>query len=214
MSEEQILMTPAAIAAAAKGDFGNFMVAATPGGIEAQEKRGQLEQAEKQTLPRRMMGCTREDFEKLGFKFGENVDGDGGIFVEAVFPTGWKKVPTDHSMWSKLVDVKGRERGSIFYKAAFYDLKAHVDLSPRFKVRDNCYDEGVGDKAKVFVEDACGKVTHAIGNLKNHNIPAIREDRKEWQKRYDAIQEAGKKIAAWLDKKYPKWREPLAYWED
>jgi hypothetical protein len=43
-------------------------------------------------------------------------------------PPGWKVVPTDHSMWSDLVDAKGEKRASIFYKAAFYDRDAFIRI--------------------------------------------------------------------------------------
>lgn len=102
----------------------NFMAAALPGGIEAQEKRGQLEQAKQQTLPLDIKD--RAAFEAVGFKFGKQIN---DLFQEATFPNGWKKVPTDHSMWSDIVDDKGVKRGAIFYKAAFYDERAHAYLS-------------------------------------------------------------------------------------
>jgi hypothetical protein len=38
-------------------------------------------------------------------------------------------VNSDHAMWSYLVDELGRERVSIFYKAAFYDRSAHMSLT-------------------------------------------------------------------------------------
>ena len=43
-------------------------------------------------------------------------------------PNGWKKQATDHSMWSELIDDKGKVRATIFYKAAFYDQRAFLNL--------------------------------------------------------------------------------------
>jgi hypothetical protein len=37
-------------------------------------------------------------------------------------------------MWSYILDDKGRERCAIFYKAAFYDRRAHLSISARYTV--------------------------------------------------------------------------------
>ena len=52
--KEKILESgnPAAIIALAQGDIENALIAATPGGIEAQEARGQQEFAANSTLPK------------------------------------------------------------------------------------------------------------------------------------------------------------------
>ena len=128
--KEKILESgnPAAIIALAQGDIENALIAATPGGIEAQEARGQQEFAANSTLPRSgnsWNSSCREQLEEMGIVFGEDVD---DLFVEVKLPEGWKKVPTDHSMWTDLVDEKGRKRASIFYKAAFYDMSAHISI--------------------------------------------------------------------------------------
>jgi hypothetical protein len=106
-------------------DAENFMFAAFPGGIEAQEKLGQIELENKQQIPREMLcGIEKKDLEELGFIL--SADFDDELFYDAKFPEGWKTEPTDHSMWSHIVDNKGKKRFAIFYKAAFYDRKAHI----------------------------------------------------------------------------------------
>jgi hypothetical protein len=119
-------ISPAAMIAALTGDLENAMIAATPGGIEAQEARGQKDFVANNTLPIKCNFCTREQLEEMGIVFGEPVD---DLFVEVQLPKGWKKVPTDHSMWSDLVDAEGHKRASIFYKAAFYDRDAFIGLA-------------------------------------------------------------------------------------
>ena len=94
--------------------------------IENQEAKGQSDEAARQTLPREILGGERADFEALGFVFHDNAD---DLFVHVIFPDGWKKVPTEHSMWTDIVDANGAVRGAIFYKAAFYDRRAHVSLN-------------------------------------------------------------------------------------
>lgn len=70
----------------------------------------------------------RETLETAGVKFGEVVEGDS-LFQYVELPVGWKKQGTDHDMWSSLHDENGKEVATIFYKAAFYDRRAHLGLS-------------------------------------------------------------------------------------
>ena len=63
----------------------------------------------------------------LGFTFGDP-DSSDPLFMPATLPPGWERKATDHSMGSVIVDTLGRERVSIFYKAAFYDRTANMHL--------------------------------------------------------------------------------------
>lgn len=74
---------------------------------------------------------TRKALEGWGFKFGDVCTGDP-MFIEVELPEGWERKPSEHSMWSYIVDDQGRERIGVFYKAAFYDRKAHTDVLRRF----------------------------------------------------------------------------------
>ncbi|MDP3917651.1 MAG: hypothetical protein Q8Q30_00550 [Candidatus Woesebacteria bacterium] len=91
--------------------------------IMDQESAGQQSFVSSDTLPTDLRG--KEVLEAEGVKFLGPVEGDD-IFQYVELPEGWKKVPTDHSMWSNLVDGAGRIWASIFYKAAFYDRSAHA----------------------------------------------------------------------------------------
>lgn len=129
-------MTPAALQAALSGNIENLIAATTPGGIEAQEKRGQIEQSFAETLPidGTRTEAERKAFEALGFKFkldrvAAQNQGRDQLFVGVEFPKGWRKKVTDHDMWTDIIDDKGVKRGSIFYKAAFYDRSAFVRLT-------------------------------------------------------------------------------------
>ncbi len=66
-------------------------------------------------------------FEALGFVFGDVV-ADDPLFRHATLPAGWKREGSDHAMWSYLVDETGSRRVAIFYKAAFYDRRAFMQL--------------------------------------------------------------------------------------
>jgi hypothetical protein len=118
-------ISPAVLMAALAGDLENAVIAATPGSIEAQEKRGQLDMVANQDFPLDIRGVTREQLEALGFVFGDHLD---DLFQSVTLPAGWKIEPTDHSMWSTILDSDGNERGSIFYKAAFYDRCAFASF--------------------------------------------------------------------------------------
>lgn len=94
--------------------------------IENQEKRGQTDFVNSTTLPKEFNTGTRSDLERRGVKFHEDYD---DLFVNVELPPGWKKEPTEHSMWSNLLDEKGNVVATIFYKAAFYDRSAFINVS-------------------------------------------------------------------------------------
>lgn len=107
------------------------------GSIEKMEAEGQKQLVESASLPIKINnhGADKErDHQAMvrwGIVFGKPEKGEK-LFVQATLPANWKKVPTDHSMWSHVVDDKGRERISIFYKAAFYDREAFMNVQPRY----------------------------------------------------------------------------------
>lgn len=187
-------MDPAALGALTRGDISNFVVASTPGGIAAQEARGQAVFCASEILPKRIQGNTRADLESIGFSFGDDHD---DIFVKATLPAGWSKRPSDHSMWSHIVDEKGRERAAIFYKAAFYDRSAHISLTPRFGYSG--YENG-SDKE------------HFRTVVKDGGV-AILELGERSSRDYDAGDELEKQAMAWLDQRYPEFQNPLKYWD-
>ena len=100
---------PAAIAALAQGDMENFLVAATSGGIEAQEAAGQAELCQDSLLANRARlplewdgehrdpGRGKRALEERGVIFGEPTD---EIFQRVILPDGWELKATEHSMWS------------------------------------------------------------------------------------------------------------------
>ena len=93
------------------------------------EAEGQRELVESDVLPTKIQGdrdgAIKQSLIGLGFKFGEVVKGDP-LFTQVELPAGWKKAGSDHDMWSYVHDEKGRQRISVFYKAAFYDRDAFM----------------------------------------------------------------------------------------
>jgi hypothetical protein len=93
--------------------------------IERQERDGQRQLVNSDRLP---ADCgDHAPWLALGFTFGDP-DPSDPLFMPATLPPGWQRKATDHSMGSIIVDTLGRERVSIFYKAAFYDRSAHMSL--------------------------------------------------------------------------------------
>lgn len=96
--------------------------------IEEMEAAGQAQLGASDRLPVKIRSAGgRAAFEALGFTFGE-ADPKDPLFMPATLPAGWKRKKTDHAMGSVIVDGLGRERVSIFYKAAFYDRDASMSL--------------------------------------------------------------------------------------
>ena len=125
--------------------------------IENQEKRGQSALVNSFSLPikygRGNVKDTVEYLNKLK-EIGIKVLGDkDDLFMEVELPTGWSLKRTDHSMWSNLVDNKGRERASIFYKAAFYDRDAFINFNRRLHISSekHDYDEEQFERQPEFI---------------------------------------------------------------
>jgi hypothetical protein len=173
----------------------NFLTAITPGGIEAQEKRGQQALVNSDILPKQ---CPKKELQKLGFKFlGDHDD----IFLKVEMPKGWKKEKSDHDMWSYLIDDRGRRRAFIFYKAAFYDRSANMGLYTRFSSSQN-YD--LKDALQFFVMDE-DNIIYATATVKFI---------KAYDEAYILIErELDKEVMDWLSKNYPDYKNVLAYWD-
>ena len=190
----------------------------TTGHIEASEARGQQHLVNSAQLPAEgtpggpdgYRKTNPDDWKAMGIEFGPIVDGD--IFRDATLPEGWKVEATDHAMWSKLLDDKGRERASIFYKAAFYDRSAHIHLSSRFtlrKVYDDSHkwtgqDEVLDGGERVFVTPEVDAAK--LEELNDHSRP------------YHEVDKAQKAIQLmceeWLSAKgFTDYRNPALYWD-
>lgn len=175
------------------------MLFGSSGAIERQEADGQRELVNAAVLPVNGIEKMRHMIEANGGSIGKPVSGDP-IFVNVVLPTGWTKVATDHSMWSNLLDAKGRKRAGIFYKAAFYDRSAHISPDCRFSL--DSYARSTDDRAVVFVFDACGEVEFELAC----DVPPESH-------RYNMIDGLRDKVSAHMDEAYPLWRDASAYWD-
>jgi hypothetical protein len=212
---------PAALAAAVRGDDTNSIVAQTPGGVEMQEAAAQRAFTHDDRLPIKGLSQVKPGLERIGFVFGEPLTGQDSIFIQCKLPPGWTKKATDHSMWSDLLDEKGRKRASIFFKGAFYDYDAHISFICRYGVRAMYCDE---NGVKVGALEA----THKLLRIEDQSTepptivaqdvplanPQWDKDREEARKRETALETAGIALEAQLKDQYPEYRDPLAYWDD
>ena len=95
--------------------------------IEESEAEGQRQLVVSESIPTEMQEELKEVLEAAGAILGEPYK-DDPLFLPVQLPEGWKKRPTDHNMWSELVDEAGEVVADIFYKAAFYDRRASINL--------------------------------------------------------------------------------------
>lgn len=179
--------------------------------IELQEKLGQRDLCQSSAIPVSRDRIADDQLKALGFVLGERVVGDK-LFQQATLPPGWKMVITDHAMWSKIVDGKGRERFAVFFKAASYDRKAHMNSIRRYNL-DSDYDTMEKTKrSRVVVRDYDGKVLFSLDGTVQRALRG--EDSRETIDAYYKESESLRKQAeAWMDANYPQHADFTAYWD-
>ena len=182
--------------------------------IEREEALGQYEFVESDTLPAEISAAwtgghrlspdeVKSILESWGIKFlGPVEDDDQFVFVE--LPEGWTRRATEHSMWSNLLDEKGRVRAKMFYKAAFYDRHAMLHIEHFFRIEKEWK---LADSSNLIVYD----VLQADGDVVFHTDP-VSFDPKD-PNRYKLDDVARDAAVAWLTEKYPNWGDPAAYWD-
>lgn len=173
------------------------------GAVERQEARGQAELVQSEVLP--TSGLTRPAeraiWESMGLVIGEPVNGDT-IFTHVTLPAGWSKKRTDHSMWSDLVDDKGRKRAAVFYKAAFYDRPARINVCTRFAIQRDW------DSKEMLVMQVLDGA--AVRFSSGHPLPPD----GDWQGRDRVESAATAECVAWLDANgFSDFKNPTAYWD-
>lgn len=168
--------------------------------ILGQEARGQTSFVGSDTLPTDISMDDKKVLESVGVKFLGTVQNDP-MFQYVELPAGWKKAPTDHSMWSSLLDEKGRKRASIFYKAAFYDRSAHLRTERRYGIEVD-YDRIDSDHVAVANVIDGTKVLHSTSPID------VNPD-----KRWESTDKARELATEWLEQNYPDWENSAAYWD-
>lgn len=180
--------------------------------IVHQEARGQRAVIESEVLP--VCGSCDADAERVlrgwGFELGDVVKGDP-LFRLVKLPKGWKKLATDHAMWSDVVDDRGRKRIHVFYKAAFYDRNAHCGIVRRYAI-ERFYPSDGSVRAGVSVVD------YATGKRRDREVSAelaaayqAGENDGRFFRAMDELSSAAEQS---LSATHPRWRESGAYWEE
>lgn len=185
----------------------NAIAAATPGGIEEQEKNGQSQLTLVfDRLPRKIdEPAGRHMLEQMGFIFGENLN---DLFVAVTPPKGWTLRPSSHSMWSHVHDEQGRQRLSVFYKAAFYDKDAHMTIDLRYRI--NRYQACDIDGHRIESDGSMPEFV--LCEIVDHDKSCVIVIGKRERTDYDQADVFNERAAAWLAENKPDWSNPLAYW--
>jgi hypothetical protein len=187
----------------------DWLFGGNPKAIEEQEAQGQKELVETSEgdiaqLPARGNSCdAKEIYETLGFEVLKETEGDN-LFLQVKMKSGWKVEATDHSMWTKLVDPKGNERTSIFYKAAFYDRDSFINpLVTRYYITSD-YKENASETKDFtqFIRVKDRITGDILFEREGGAIDTYKIDRKTREKT----------CRKYLKKNFPKWEDPLAYW--
>jgi hypothetical protein len=173
------------------------------------EKDGQKQLAKSGMLPVDRRDLDPELFDRLGFKWGPPAP-RGELFQQVTLPPGWEIRASDHPMWSYVRDEQGRERFSVFYKAAFYDRSAHMGMSRLFSLEHDYDQPQAVFHVRVQVPSHDGvtqwKRLETFASTETfaarYSLPA-QEDQDKTRNR----------AIAWLDEKYPDRDNPLSYWE-
>ena len=98
-------------------------VAATPGGVEIQEEQGQRTLEAGELLPIEITSG-ENSWVVYGLMGIDILDVYDDLFWRVRLPEGWRIDAGAHTNYSYLLDAGGKQRGSIYYKAAFYDRVA------------------------------------------------------------------------------------------
>lgn len=203
---------PAAFAAAQRGDLENAIIASTPGGIERQEAAGQQELCQSGKLPIR---APWDALKRMGFEQKEPVEPVDGIFYNVIFPKGWSLKPTEHSMWNYLLDANGSKRARVFYKAAFYDRSATLYLEQRFEIDAHIRtEENELSDSKIFAAVKDNKTNDFATQIYKFEFDPKADEFDKEKGRYGVRDKARNELKEWLDKNYPEWGNPEAYWAD
>ena len=173
--------------------------------VEHMEEEGQKDVFERIMLAK-VMEPPREEWEKLGFIFNE-IAGEE-VLLQAVLPKGWKlKQNENNAMWTDILDEKGTLRGQMFYKAAFYQQMAHMELFKKYGIkRNNISMDPIIDE--VYFGNS--QEVLFIGGRATLPLNPTEEQRNLY---FEQLEEATQKVREFAAENYPDWENPLAYWD-
>lgn len=149
---------------------------------------------------------------------------DDELFIDVILPDGWKKESTDHPMWSKVLDGKGRERMTVFYKAAFYDREAFINVNKRFNfsVKQDAYRNDLDTYESINQTTFWGEVegtvifkTEEMRFLDKYVKNCSNEEHRDWWSKHSDFEKSIKiQCETFLETNYPNYQDVFAYWND
>lgn len=98
-----------------------------------------------------------------------------------------------------MIDDKGRERASIFFKAAFYDRETFVNFKTRYSIT-SVYPKGSYDSKNraYYIAEDCGQELF----------------RTETSVSYEDDDVKRQECRDFLNANFPNWKDVNAYWND
>ena len=162
--------------------------------VENMEKEGQ-QHVISNTMMARKMWPSKEHFEQLGFIF-EDIPGDD-VLCYATLPDGWSMKETDNAMCTNIIDENRVIRGSLIYKAAVYDRRAHMYLKCHYMVCSRYADED-----HLIDEIYFGNEKEILFVAGQTPIDA-----------YDDIEKLKALAKQYAYENYPDWENVHAYWD-
>lgn len=178
--------------------------------VERQEKRAQESMVGGARLPKKLNSARGYHWEQICAAWGMTIGNEADeLFNNVTLPEGWKIVATDHSMWTMLVDDKGRERANIFYKGAFYDRDAFMSLTKRYNWTMD-YDSAKPNRIVQIIDRGQKPretvVIHVVGQVE-------RKSENDYSREtMDAEEALGQQADEWLSEHYPEYKSPFSYW--
>lgn len=157
--------------------------------------------------------CAEMDaaWEATGIQFAPITD---PLFRDVVLPAGWRVRASDHPMWSHLVDQHGRIRARIFYKTEIFRSEAHIHLEARFSIQRVHSKDPTIEQVQYAVMDG-DRQRFETDRMILGPKPTDEQDRRNWFARQDQLETQHRaECGAWLNERYPSWRQYGAHWND
>lgn len=159
--------------------------------------------------------CTKEQFENLGFVFVEKVIlSDGRGAWQALLPEGWVMCRKD-SWQTHIYDQLNRDR------AVYADNQIEPNDQNRGSItlRRRYYSTMVsGPLLYTDYENYCVKVKRIVTSEEDAEVlyrtRTVNLRELKFPESNNTALALIKEADDWLDKHYPDWRDPLAYWDE
>ena len=171
---------------------------------ENMEAEGQQEAVNRTMLAKRMYP-SRADWESLGFTFVDIPDDN--VLCHAELPEGWSIEATSHSMHINILDANGLKRGSMFYKAAFYDRNASMSLERRYGIFRKYFEENPRTFEVYFGNEQ--EILFVAGKV----VKPTNGTEEEIDAAYAEAERLEKIALEWANENYPEWENIHAYWD-